>query len=157
KREDLNYSPDIIVVAYFADDLSGPMNSRVIGEDPASMIQQQDVPIKGGLLHYSRFFNFMKSAADWVREKNRRARTAYLHDFDERRKEWSKRVNHLMVKPDDETDTKFKGYLREYLLDFKRIASERRASLVVMFIPDVAQLYHHETQYINGILAEMTN
>ena len=48
KREDLNYSPDIIVVAYFVDDLSGPMNSAVIGEQPASIVQQQEVPVKGG-------------------------------------------------------------------------------------------------------------
>src|SRR5262245_12981977 len=156
RRDDLNYSPDIIVIAYFVDDLSGPINSGVIGEDPPLIVQQQEVPVKGGILHYSRLFNFMKSVGHWVREKNRRARTAYLHDFDERRKEWSKRSNYLMVKPDDEADTKFKGYLLDYLLDFKRIASERRASLFVMFIPDVAQLYHSETQYINGVLAEMT-
>ena len=156
KREDLNYSPDIIVVAYFVDDLSGPMNSAVIGEQPASIVQQQEVPVKGGVLHHSRLFNFMKSVGNWVREKNRRARTAYLHDFDERRKEWSKRVNYLMVKPDDQSDSKFKGYLRDYLREFKRTASEKRASLVIMFIPDIAQLHQHETQYINGVLAEMT-
>lgn len=155
RRDDLNYSPDIIVVAYFVDDLSGPMSSGVVGERPASIVQQQEVPVKGGVLHYLRLFNFMKSVGNWVREKNRRAQVAYLHDSDERRREWSKRVNYLMIKPDDEADTKFKGYLRDYLLEFKRIASERRASLVVMFIPDVAQLYHRETQYINGVLAQM--
>ena len=156
KREDLNYSPDIIIVAYFVDDLSGPINAGVTGERPASIVRQHEVPVKGGVLHYSRLFNFMKSVGNWVREKNRRARVAYLHDSDERRKEWSKRVSYLMVKPDEQAAITFKGYLRDYLLEFKRIASERHASLVFMFIPDIAQLYHHEAQYINGILAEMT-
>jgi GDSL-like lipase/acylhydrolase family protein len=155
KRDGLEYSPDIIVIAYFADDLDGPRGASLISNVPPS-VHNQDVPVKGGILHHSRLFNFMKSVGHWVMEKNRRARTGYLHDFDERRKEWSKRINFLMVKPDDQANRKFKGYLKDYLREFKDEASKRQSALVIMFIPDISQLFHPETQYINQVLAETT-
>ena len=155
KRDGFQYSPDIIVIAYFADDLAGSRDDSVISNVPPS-VHNEDVPVKGGVLHYSRLFNFMKSAGHWVREKNRRSRTAYLHDFDERRKEWSKRVNYLMVKPDDRADAQFKGYLSDFMKEFKSMAAERRSTLIVMFIPDISQLFHPETQYINQVLAATT-
>lgn len=157
RREDLDYSPDIIVIAYFVDDLPPPKTPGVCGEPLDSIVQRQEVPpVKGGILRHFRLYNFMKFAANWVREKNKRERIAYLHSFDERRKAWSERVNYLMTKPDDQTDIEFKGHLRDYLLKLRHAASEKQSHLVLMFIPDIAQLNHHEAQYINGVLRKMT-
>lgn len=143
-------APNLIVLAYFVDDLNGPLQDRL----PPDLQYQQGLQYKGGVLHRSRLFNFMKSLSHLVREKNRPARVGYLHDLDLRREEWSKRSNYLMSTGDTEERRQYIDLLGRHLARVKERADAAQAALVLMLIPDVSQLHHPDVQQINHILLD---
>ncbi|BFU93732.1 MAG: protein of unknown function [Nitrospira sp.] len=144
------FSPDLIVVAYFADDLNGPLQERLAPD----LQYQRGLQYKGGIFHHSRLFNFMKSLSHLVREKNRPVRIGYLHDLDLRREEWSKRPNYLMGSGDPDERQRHIDLLGRHLARLKERADDAQAKLVLMLIPDISQLRHPEVQHINRILLE---
>ncbi|MBA5867361.1 MAG: hypothetical protein GDA67_11785 [Nitrospira sp. CR1.3] len=141
-------SPDLVVLAYFVDDLNGPMQDR-IAPNPE---YQGGLKYKGGALHHSRLFNFLKSLGHLVREKNRPARVGYLHDLDLRRDEWSRRANYLMGPGNEGEQKVYTELLAGHLKRLKETTADLKAKLVVMLIPDISQLHHPEVQHINQVL-----
>ncbi len=142
-------APDLVVLAYFVDDLNGPLMERL---EPDRQYQQ-GLQYKGGLFHRSRLFNFMKSLSHLVREKNRPARVGYLHDLNLRRQEWSARSGYMM-RSDDPDERRQADLLGRHLARLKDRADTAKAQLVLMLIPDVSQLRHPEVQEINRILSD---
>ena len=151
KRTGVQLSPDVVVVAYFVDDLNGPVQERL----PPSSLYDGRLHFKDGFLHHSRLFNFVKSLSHIIREKNRPTRVAYLHDLDVRRTEWSRHVDYLMVEADRKEMQKQVDMLREHFLRLKALVSDIKAGLVVMYVPDISQLHHLESQLINRILSDL--
>lgn len=143
-------APDLIVLAYFVDDLNGPLQDRLAPD----LQYQQGLQYKGGVFHRSRLFNFMKSISHLVREKNRPVRIGYLHDLDLRREEWSKRPNYLMGSGDTDERRGHIELLSRHLARLKARAADVQAKLVLMLIPDISQLRHPEVQQINRILLD---
>lgn len=152
KKAGIRYAPDVVVLAYFVDDLGGPIREAI----PANKQYRRGLQFKGGALHYFRLYNFTKSLSDRIREKNRTKRVPYLHDLDARRAEWSKRPTYLMTDEPQGNDEEYERLLSDYLARLKQTAEDHGAELVVMYIPDIAQLYHPEVQHINRVLAELT-
>lgn len=146
-------SPDLVVLAYFVDDLNGPPQNR-IAPNPE---YQGGLKYKGGLLHHSRLFNFLKSLGHLIREKNRPARVAYLHDMDLRRIEWSQRANYLMDRGNGRDLDLYAGLLADHFRRLKDSTIALKAILVVMLIPDISQLHHPEVQRINEVLRNICN
>lgn len=147
----LSYAPDFVVLAYYADDLTGELAEAI----PANESYRNVSRYQGGVLHHSRLFNFMKAVSNWVRQKNRPTRVDYLYNEDARRALLVDRPNYLMTQ--DERSPHYEALLGEHLKRLRTLAEEHGAILVVMYVPDIAQLYHPEVQYINQSLARLTN
>jgi hypothetical protein len=84
------YPPDIVIVGYFLDDLTGLPTDK---PGPAINIQWKadgTIQMRGGSLRYSRLFNLFTSLADQTKYKNRSKRIAHLHDVRARQAEWKK-------------------------------------------------------------------
>jgi lysophospholipase L1-like esterase len=148
KRSGVGLSPDLVVVAYFADDLSGPPLDAL---QPAVQYAA-GLQYKGGLMHHSRLYNFVKSVSHHVREKNRAARVSYLHDVDARRRDWSQRVNYLMSESSPEETARYSAMLVAHLARVKSLAGSAKSDLVIMYVPDISQLHHPDVQLINRVL-----
>ncbi|MGQ0811537.1 MAG: SGNH/GDSL hydrolase family protein [Nitrospiraceae bacterium] len=148
----VKYSPDVVVLAYFTDDLPGSILEAI----PANEQYRGGLQFKGGACHYSRLYNFSKSLGNQIRQKNRVTRIEFLHNQDARRAEWSKRPNYLTTEGIPETNGTYERLLSDYLSRIKQIADDHGAVLVVMYIPDISQIYHPEVQYINRALADLT-
>jgi hypothetical protein len=151
KKAGIHYAPDVVVLAYFTDDLNGPIQEAI----PANEQYRRGLQFKGGGLHHSRLYNFTKSLSDQIREKNRTKRVPYLHDQDARRAEWSHRPNYLMTEGSRAIVERYERLLSDYLSRIKRIAADHGAVLVAMYIPDIAQLHQPEVQHINRVLASV--
>ncbi len=151
KKAGVQYSPDLIVLAYFTDDLPASILEAI----PANQRYRVGVSYRGGVFHYSRFYNFMKSLADHIRQKNRPGRVEYLHDLETRRAEWAKQSHYLMVSR-EEQEEKQVALLDTYLTRLNQITEQENATLIVLFIPDVSQLHHPELQHINEVLHNLT-
>jgi lysophospholipase L1-like esterase len=147
------FFPDLVVLAYFVDDLNGPLQDRIAPNQE----YRGGLKYKGGLLHHSRLFNFLKSLGHLVREKNRPARVGYLHDLDLRRTEWSQRANYLMGQGNGNEMEQYVEILTNHIRRLKESTIAMKATLVVMLIPDISQLHHPEVQHINQVLLKLCN
>lgn len=152
KQTGLKYHPDLIVLAYFLDDLAGPIQERI----PPNHQYQGGLRYKGGIFHQSRLFNFTKFLADSIRQKNRATRIGYLHDLDVRRADWARRPNYLMTESADENAVRYENILKEYMIRLRQLSEDSKAPLVMLFIPDISQLHHPDVQHINRILAKLS-
>jgi len=148
----IRYSPDIIVLAYSPDDLTGSILDSIPPDDQFS----PGVVFKGGVLHQSRLYNYLKVLADRVREKNRRASHAYLFQLDPRREEWAKREQHLMTWDGGKEGKEHLAVLRGSLTRLNELANAHQANLIVVFIPDITQVHHPEVQGSNRAVAQVT-
>jgi hypothetical protein len=150
KRTGIQLSPDVVVVAYFVDDLQGPVQDSI----PRSTQYDGQLHVKGGSLHHSRLFNFLKSLSHLIREKNRVTRIGYLHDLDERRLELARRTNYMMTELSADETEKYSSMLTQHLQRLKSLISEGRSEMVIMYIPDISRLNHPEAQLINRELSK---
>ncbi len=148
----LEYAPDIVVVGYWPDDLTGPPVGRMSLTPDAHWEGETGVQLRGGILHHSRMFNFLHHLADQIKYRNRSTRIPYLHDVDARRAEWTTRPQFLISDPGPEDTARYGLFLRDHLLRLKRLVTNHGASLVVVFIPDYSQLFHPEFQHINRVM-----
>jgi len=151
KQAGMQLSPDLVVIAYFADDLSGPPQDSI----QPDMRYAGGLEYKGSFLHYSRLFNFLKSISHLVREKNRPARVSYLHDLDARRSEWSQRAAHLIAESSRDETERYAGMLKAHLTRLKSLVNDTGSEMVIVYVPDISQLYHPESQLINGVLLKL--
>ena len=146
----VKYHPDIVVIAYFTDDLP----SALVESLPPFETFKDGLKYKGGVWHHSRLYNFITTAAGIIRVRNRPTTTDYLSDLEARRVEWSK-YERLLMSEANETANKKVRLLEEYLTRIQAITSEIDATFVLMFIPDIAHLYHPEYQSINRVLGRL--
>lgn len=157
KEFGLQFSPDIVVVGYFLDDLNGPPTDK-----PESAVNFQwetdgQVQMRGGLLRHSRLFNFFTSIADHIKYKNRSKRIAHLHDIQARQVEWTKHPHSLIADPGKEATAEHSQFLKDHLLRINTLVNAHGASLIILFIPDYAQLFHQDFQHINRIVHGIAN
>lgn len=152
KEFGLQFNPDIVVVGYWPDDLSGPPVDKL---EPVPNSQWQtdgQIKMRGGPLQHSRVFNFFTYLADQIKYQNRSKRLAHLHDDQARRAEWSKSPHFLVTDPGENITTQRSEFLKAHLSRINVLAAGNGASLIVLFIPDYSQLFHPEFQHINRVL-----
>jgi len=157
KEFGIQYSPDIVVMGYFIDDLDGPPTDK-----PGSAVSFQweadgQIHMRGGALRHSRIFNFFTSIADQIKYKNRSKRIAHLHDTQARQTELTKHTHFLVADPGKEATDQHSQFLKEHLLRINTLVTNLGGSLIILFIPDYAQLFHPEFQHINRILHTMSS
>ena len=152
KEIGVRYSPDIIVLSYYWNDLYIRKIQEKIPADPKHQMGWQH---RGGIFHLSYLFNFAKSLAHNIRLKNRYKRIDYLYEITARRKELTKRKK-VLLSDHGEKDTQASTHILKTL--FKKIqdlAYSHGSRLIITYIPDVAQPQHPELQFINGVLASV--
>jgi hypothetical protein len=157
KEFGLQFAPDIVVVGYFLDDLDGPPTDT---PGPAVNIQWEadgQVQMRGGYFRHSRLFNFFISIADQIKYKNRSMRITHLHNTQARQAEWAKYPHFLMADPGKEVTAEHSQFLKAHLLRINTLVTAHGASLIILLIPDYAQLFHPEFQHINRILHALSN
>lgn len=152
KNVGLRYDPDVIVVAYFADDLPIGLKEEL---SPYNEDFPEKLQYKGGMLARSRFYNFITSAAAVVRVRNHAKQVDHMRNMEIRRAAWG-RYDYPVIDSDQAKAAEKIALLEQYLLRFQALGAERNARLVVMFIPDISHLYHPEYQHINRVLAQLT-
>lgn len=152
KEFGIQFTPDIIVVGYWPDDLNGPPVDKLGPVPNAQREAESHIRMRGGLLHHSRLFNFFTYLADHIKYKNRSKRIPHLHDAGARRAEWAKNPDFLIADSGHEiTDTRSK-ILKDHLSRINSLATTHGALLIILFIPDYSQLFHPEFQHINRVL-----
>ena len=153
KNIGIRYNPDIIVLSYFFNDIPQSIRETI----PANFDNQIGVQQKGGVMRFSSLFNFLKSKADHLRRKNKLARIDFLSTLEARRPELIQQATHQLLSPPTQTETRSSFHILQTLLEkIHAIAQQTNSQLVLMFVPDVAQIHHSELQYINQVLASLT-
>jgi lysophospholipase L1-like esterase len=149
KHTGLKYQPDVIVINYFVDDLPMFLKEEL---EPYEEDFPDRLQYKGGLMHRSRFYNFITSAAAIIRVRNHATAVDHMRIMEVRRAAWA-RYDHPLI--NKESNEKI-ALLEEYLKRFKSLADSVHARLIIMFTPDISHLYHPEYQHINAVLKRLT-
>jgi len=153
KNFGIRYSPDIILLTYFFNDIPQFIQEAI----PAEPEYTNQVQYKGGIFGSSALFNFLKAQADHLRRKNKLARVDFLSTLEARRPELIQQSTHLLLSNSHQAQTRSSFHILKTLLEkIQAIAQKNNSQLVVMFVPDVAQTHHVELQYINQVLASLT-
>jgi lysophospholipase L1-like esterase len=152
KHIGIKYQPDVVVLSYFADDLPYSLKEEL---KPYEEDFPERLQYKGGVLHHSRFYNFITSAAAIVRVRNHATQVDHMRNMEIRRAEWG-RYDHPLIMNEGGKGAERIALLEEYLIRIKAIAADSHARLVMMFIPDISHLYHPEYQNINRILKQLS-
>ena len=152
KNIGIKYQPDIVVLSYFVDDLPTSLQEEL---QPYEESFHERLQYKGGILHRSRFYNFITSAAAIIRVRNHASVVDHIRNMEVRRVAWARYENPLLVKEGGKGAETI-ALLEEFLTQIKAITAANHATLVMMFIPDISHLYHPEYQNINGVLRQLT-
>lgn len=153
KNIGIQYSPDIILLTYFFNDIPQFIQETI----PADPEYDKQVAYKGGIFGSSVLFNFLKSQADHLRRKNRLASVDFLSTLEARRPELIQQATRLLLSNSNQAQTRSSFHILKALLEkIQAVAQKNNSHLVVMLVPDVAQTHHAELQYINQVLASLT-
>jgi lysophospholipase L1-like esterase len=154
KNIGIRYSPDIILLTCFFNDIPQFIQETI----PVDPEYNNQVQYKGGIFGSSALFNFLKSQADHLRRKNKLARVDFLSTLEARRPELIQQSTRLLLSNSNQAQTRSSFHILKTLLEkIQAIAQKNNSHLVVMFVPDVAQTHHAELQYINQVLASLTD
>lgn len=157
KEFGIQFTPDIIMVGYWPDDLNGPPVDKLGPVPNAQWEAESHIRMRGGLLHHSRLFNFFTYLADQIKYKNRSKRIPHLHDAGARRAEWAKNPDFLIADSGQDITDKRSKLLKDHLSRINALAATYGAPLIVLFIPDYSQLFHPEFQHINRIIRAISH
>ena len=152
KNIGIKYQPDIVVLAYFTDDLPYSLLETL---KPSEEAFPERLQYKGGGWHRLRLYNFLTSAAAIIRVRNHATQVDFIRIMEVRRASWGRYDYPLITNESGKAAEKI-ALLEEYLRRFKAITAENHASLVMLFIPDISHLYHPEYQNINRVLRQLT-
>ena len=154
------YSSDVVIMAYYVDELGARFKDDVPGSSvdpfPAEpKINPLDFEVGG--LHHFHLFNFFRSIAEKINYRSRSKRDKLLSNVTNRRKELMERKLYLLTSYPNNSQYEYQIALEKHLDRIKQITTDMGAFLIIMLIPDAAQLHHDEAQFINKILAEYTH
>ena len=154
KNIGIRYSPDIIVLTYFFNDIPQFIQETI----PADSEYTYQVHYKGGFFRSSALFNFLKSQADHLRRKNKLDRVDFLSTVEARRPELIQQSTHLLLSNSHQVQARASFRILKTLLEkIQAVAQKINSHLVLLFVPDVAQIHHPELQYINQVLASLAH
>ena len=152
KERGIRYSPDVIVLSYFINDVPNSIQETI----PANPKHQRGWEHKGGLFRFSYLFNFVKSFANNIRRKNRFKRIDHLSQIEARWKELAKAGSSLIIDSGEEQTRASSQIIKTLFKKIQFIANQHDSRLIIMLIPDVAQLHQPEMQHINRVLTSIT-
>ena len=152
KEIGVRYSPDIIVLTYFINDIPGSIQEKI----PADTKHQKGSEQKGGIFRSSFFFNFIKTIANRIRDENRVKRIDHLYKLDARVKEMAKARGALIIDSGPDKTQASSQKIKILLQKIQSLADQHNSRLIMMLVPDVAQLHQPELQHINRVLTSIT-
>ena len=152
KEIGIRYSPNVIVLSYFINDVPESIQETI----PANPKHQMGWEHTGGLFRSSYLFNFVKSLGNNIRRKNRFKRVDHLSKLEARWKEMAKAGGQLIIDSGQEPTRTSSQIIKTLFHKIQSIANQHNSGLIIMLIPDVAQLHHPEMQHINRVLASIT-
>ena len=148
----VQYQPDIVVLSYFFNDAPDIFQESI----PADTRHQKGGQHTGGVLRYSYLFNFIKSFAHQIRRENRLKRFDHLSELAARRKYMTKPNNDMVFDPGPDQERTSTTFITTLLKNIQSATKTHKGQLVLMYIPDIAQLHYPEWQHINRILVSIT-
>ncbi len=148
----VRYAPDIVLLSYFFNDAPDIYRETL----PADDRYQQGGKHTGGLFRFSYLFNFIKSLAHNIRRENRYTRFDHLSELEARRKKMMKPNNDMVFDPGPDQTQASTEIITSLLEKIQSLTKGHGGQLVMMYIPDVAQLHYPEWQHINRVLASIT-
>jgi hypothetical protein len=156
KEFGLKFVPDIVVVGYYIDDLTGPPADKLESVPTSTWENTGHVKMRGGLFQHVRLFNLFTHIADNIKYRNRSKRIPYLNDLQARRVKLTENVNYLIADPGQETTAHLSNLLKEHLVRINSLVTKIGAALIIVVIPDYAQLFHPELQHINRLMSTIS-
>ncbi|MGZ8404373.1 MAG: SGNH/GDSL hydrolase family protein [Nitrospira sp.] len=157
KEFGMQFAPDIVVVGYFSDDLTGPPVDKLGSPSNSQGAADGQIQMRGGIFRHSRLFNFFTFLADQIKYKKRSKRIPHLHDAGARRAEWANNPDFLIADPGHEITDKRSKILKDHLSRINSLATTHGASLIILLIPDSSQLFHPEFQHLNRVIHATAN
>ena len=148
----VRYAPDIVLLSYFFND-APDLYQETLNPDPR---YQQGGKHTGGIFRFSYLFNFIKSLAHNIRRENRYKRFDHLSELGARRKKMMKPDNDMVYDPGPDRTQTSTEIIKTLLKKIQTLAKGHGGQLVMIYIPDVAQLNYPEWQHINRVLASIT-
>ena len=148
----VRYAPDIVLLSYFFNDAPDVYQETL----PADDRYQQGGKHTGGIFRFSYLFNFIKSLAHTIRRENRYKRFDHLNELGARRQKMMKPNNDMVFDPGPDQTQASTEIIKTLLEKIQFLAKGHGGQLVMMYIPDVAQLHYPEWQHINRVLASIT-
>ena len=153
KEIGVRYSPDIVVLSYFWNDVPDFIQEKIPPDDQ----YQKGWKHTGGIFRFSYFFNFLKSLAHNIRRENRYKRFDYLHEIGARRVKMVEEREYLLYDLGPEQTEASTHLIKTLLKKIKALAKKHGSSLIMTYIPDVAQPQYPPMQHINRILESLTS
>lgn len=157
KEFGLKFAPDIVVVGYWIDDLTGPPVDKLVSVPNSQWEGEGHVKLRGGPFQHVRLFNLFTYVADNIKYRNRSTRLSYLNDVQARRAKLTENVDYLVADPGQELTAQRSRLLKEHLARINSLVTQHGASLIIVFIPDYSQLFHPELQHINRVIAAIAH
>lgn len=148
----VRYSADIVLLSYFFNDAPDILQETL----PADDRYQKGGKHTGGVFRFSYLFNFIKSLAHNIRRENRYKQFDHLVELEARRTKMVIPNNDMVFDPGPDQTQASTHIIKTLLQNIKSLAREHGGQLIMMYIPDVAQLGYPEWQHINRVLASLT-
>ena len=148
----VRYAPDIVLLSYFFNDAPDFFRETLPPDDRYQLGGKHT----GGIFRFSYLFNFIKSLAHNIRRENRYKRFDHLSELGARRKKMTQPNNDMVFDPGPDQTQASTEIIKTLLERIQSLAKEHGGQLVMMYIPDVAQLQYPEWQHINRVLASVT-
>ncbi len=156
KEFGLAFTPDIVIMGYYLDDLTGPPVDKLGTTSNATWEGERLVTMRGGPLRHVRLFNLFTYLSDNIKHRNRSKRIPYLNDLQARRTTLTQKPNYLAADPGPAPTAQLTNLLRTHLSRINTLVNTRGASLIIVLIPDYAQLFHPDLQHINRIMESVS-
>lgn len=156
KEAGLKLAPDVVLLGYFIDDLTGPPVDKLEASQNSQWQGGGEVRTRGGPFQHIRLFNLFTYFADTIKYRNRSKRISYLNDVQARRAKLTETADYLVADPGPEVTAQRSQLLKEHLARINALVAQHGASLIIVFIPDYSQLFHPELQHINRVLGTVS-
>lgn len=156
KTRVLAYTPDLVILAIFTNDLEHPIapdhiaDNDVIGRNP-----YEKGGVKG-LLKKSALWNFLTHATAFFEYKYRYRQERYLRSIPDRRKEVTNAGHFLYKIMTANQDSKKSVAFVDKLRDFVTTTKSAGAKVLVVYIPDSVQLGEPNLQVSNRFVGQVT-
>jgi hypothetical protein len=155
KTRVLPYTPDLVILAVFTNDLERPVAPDDIADNDEIGRNPYEKGGAKGLLKKSALWNFLTHATAFFEYKYRYRQERYLRSIADRRREVTTTDHFLYKIMTGNLDSRKSVAFADTLRDFVTTAKKAGAKVVVVYIPDSVQLGEPNLQVSNRFVEKM--